>query len=281
MIAKGQKEEALGLQMLVDDCSDGFLQRLVKICSINIESLVNHPTGNFLIPKIIKRDQIFSKFAIKFCQKNFKRLTENEYSSRVLQFLIQSYSEFSLFAINQFRKNLPAYIQHFSSAVLVSVSIYQTEFDQESDFILDELTFGGRKILCKKFFKRALVAYIANCSMESLETLFYVLQRLMFHGEYFKERYSCLMLLGMAERGLHQALDFVATSIQCYAADCLKMPTFKFFLERIIENPKLAELAQLISQSFKRLSRQSLGRIHENSKAYAGYVKALYMFRHL
>lgn len=274
-IATSQKDEALGLQLLIENCSEEVVSRLSKIALDNLEQLLVHPTGSFLIQKLVWRDSEFSKLITNYSQAHFKTMSENEFSSRVLQCLIERDSDFRRKAVQIFRQDLKSYIQSFSSAFLVSVAIKLADCDQEREFILFELFKNPKRLLSKKYFKRVLVAFIGSSSLGVLNVLFNTLLSVFTPYDFFRDRYSCLVLLALIERGFKPAVDIVIHCLRFNTYELLRWSVFKYMLERTKGDLGLASLRILISQILWNLPRQVMNQIQQNDKTYSAFIMAI------
>lgn len=276
-LALESKESALALQLCIDDCSEEFLARLGKIATSNIEALIIHQTGNFVLQKIMKKNSQFSCFVSDYCFKLFKSLSENEYSSRVMQCLIESDPSFRKRVLTLFREDLNSYIQTFSSAFLVSVAVRMADTEYERDILKSSLKLHPKRWLAKKYFKRVLVAYIISCASEELDSLYDLLSGLFKPYDFFRDRYSCLILLAFVERRHPASHNLVLGCIQDRPFDLFRWSVFIYFLEHLSHGSNSIELMESIHQTLINLSHIAIGSISANVKTYRNYVLSLAM----
>lgn len=279
-LATERKDDALALQLHIENCSMKVLNRLSKAINSNIEMLLDHPTGNFVVQKLIKRDLKLAELISMKCKGAFKELAKNEFSSRVMQCLIETNQDFRKYVLNLFNQDLDSYIQSFSSAFLVSVAIRHADHDSQRDFIKSTLQSHTKKWLAKKYFKRVLVAYISSCSEIALVGLFKLLTSVLAPYDFFRDRYSCLILLTFTERGFTPASDIVLQCINEKPYDMLRWSVFRYFLEHISQNRNLSALAVNIHQILTTFSDDTMLRISENNKTQRNYYSAMELINH-
>lgn len=278
-LATERKDDALALQLYIENCSKTVLSKLAKVASSNIELLLCHPTGNFVVQKLIKHDAEFAKLASLKCRDSFHELALNEFSSRVMQCLIETDQDFRKYVLALFRDDLDSYIQSFSSAFLVSVAIRHAETDAERDIIRNTLKFNPKRWLTKKYYKRVLVAYISNCSEQSLTGLYKLLTSVMKPYDFFRDRYSCLTLLTFIERCHKPASELVLQCIMEKPYDLFRWSVFRYFLEHVTENAGLISLQSAIYEKLVSLPHELMSAISENGRTHRNYLAALELIK--
>lgn len=274
-LATERKDDALALQLFIDDCSQAVLTKMASVAGLNLNLLLSHPTGNFVVQKLIKKDSEFAELVSFKCKETFHELAKNEFSSRVMQCLIESIPSFRKHVLQLFRDDLDSYIQSFSSAFLVSVAIRHADTDAERDIIRTTLRNHPKRWLTKKYFKRVLVAYISSCSEQALHGLYKLLTSVLKPYDFFRDRYSCLTLLTFIERSYKPASDLVAQCIDEKPFDLFRWSVFRYFLEHVTENDKLTNLQKCIHQQLVAIPLDSMRRISENDRTHTNYTSAL------
>ena len=273
--ATGGKDDALALQIFIESCTPAATNHLAAGVSQHIDELVSHPSGNFVVQKLIRGYPNFSELVASYCRANFARLAANEFSSRVMQCLIETNPVFRKHSLNLFRKDLETYTRTFAAAFLVSVAVRCADSDEERDLLSGTLAISPKSWLARKYFKRVLVAYRAVCSQTALERLFFLLAKTMAPYDFFRDRYSCLVLLACVERGLPAALNAVFEVLFARTFDKFRWSVFKYFLEHLLEKPSLDKFRIKLHINLRNLDPTAMKAIFKNPKVYYNYNSAL------
>ena len=274
-LATSSKDDALALQVFVDSCSLEATSHLAACVLPHLAVLVGHSTGNFVVQKLARQSASFAELVADHCRANFTKMAANEFSSRVMQCLIETNVNFRLHALALFRQNLDTYTQTFSAAFLVSVAVRCADSDEERDIISHTLAVNPKRWLSRKYFKRVLVAYVAVCSESALLNLFALLVRTLSGYDFFRDRYSCLVLLALVERGLPDAQCAVLECLHSRAYDLFRWSVFKYFLEHLIEKPALEQFKREINFNLKCIHQASMKVIVCNLRTFSNYNSAL------
>lgn len=274
-LATGGKDEALALQVFAESCTPASADHLVAGISQHVEELASHPTGNFVIQKLIRGYPSFADLVAAHCRADFAQLAANEFSSRVMQCLIETNPAFRKHALTLFRKDLETYTQTFAAAFLVSVAVRCADSDEERDLLSGTLAVSPKRWLARKYFKRVLVAYIAVCSQNALERLFSLLSKTLAPYDFFRDRYSCLVLLACVERGLAAAQYAVFEVLFGRSFDLFRWSVFKYFLEHLIEKPTLDKFRIKLHINLRSLHPNTMKAISTNPRVYYNFNSAL------
>lgn len=274
-LTTGNKDDALALQIFAENCTPQASEHLVSCLSQYLGEVSGHPTGNFVVQKLIRSNPNFAEKVSAYCRADFSRLSTNEFSSRVMQCLIETNSSFRKFALAHFREDLETYTQTFAAAFLVSVAVRCADNDEERDLLSSTLAIAPKRWLARKYFKRVLVAYISVCSEPALDRLFGMMSSSMTAYDFFRDRYSCLVLLACIERGLVQAQKAVFEVLLGRSFDLFRWSVFKYFLEHLLEKPILERFRFKIHINLRSLHPTAMKAISANLRVFSNYNIAL------
>jgi hypothetical protein len=87
-LATGSKDDALSLQVFAETCSQAAADHLASCIAHHLGEMAGHPTGNFVVQKLIRGSSNFSNIVAAHCRADFINLAANEFSSRVMQCLV-------------------------------------------------------------------------------------------------------------------------------------------------------------------------------------------------
>ena len=173
--ANDSKEESLGLQAFIMECSEESLLVIRKILLSKVCLLDIHKYGSYVLQRLIIRDAYSMNFLSSYFNKNFLILMHNEFSSRIMQLLIECSASFRKTSINQLKANFSNALTSSPASHLIKACIKNVTNLEELSFILNKLE-ENPKMISNSIFRNVLIAYAQICSQSNLQKIALILR---------------------------------------------------------------------------------------------------------
>ena len=267
---------ALQLQLHITSCDISCIRDIAANTIDSIGMLIRHPTGNYLVQKLMARCGSFASTVASYCKHSFRDLVSNEYSSRVMQCLIESHEDFRRHALAVFGSDLTFYLRSFSSVFLISLAIKQQKADDLRDVLRFRLFKPIKKLIYNRYYKRILVSYIAVCSLYRLGWLFKQIKRLYPKlSDLLKDRYSSLILMSFIERNVYDLKVEILQSIYENPLEFIKGELFDYFIQQVSIRQSASGFRREIENVFRNLSTINMSVIGKDPLLYIKWNKAV------
>ena len=274
--ATQSKASSLSLQFFAERCPPECLDRLSDLVKSNLDTLIIHNFGSYLVQRMLTRDRRLAQYLIGYCQSNFVLLANNEYSSRVMQRLMELSAPFRIFAMKSFRYNLSSFTEGVAAGFLVSAGILKAHTEEERDIF----TFSISKeiptqLLENKYFKKILVTYLACCSEERLDVIFELLGVEDSIISFLQDKHSCFVIMKFLERKHRQTASALFRSIQYSPIEAISAKFFGYFIGLLIKKEETRPLIPKVSAQLRSISRAKFICLLEEPVLYQVYSGAV------
>ena len=273
-LCMSEKEISVSFQAYIESCSEEEVKQICDWVFANMNQMIVHQYGNYIVQKLVKRSAMFQKSVATYCQTKFYDLASNEFSSRVMQTLVEMSKDFRTFCLKSFKSDLSNYAQSISAVFLLSVAIRCSASDSEYSFVKDALLRNTKKWLGNKYLKRIIVSYLQNCSSQGLDSIFKGLRIESTFLKFLDDKYSCYMLLMFIERHHDLTKAHLLKRLQTDLKGLLSTKFFRFFFSKIL---KCGE-ASLITEINKQLAKVSAKDNFEKQLSQDNLYFFAYMF---
>lgn len=240
------KELSLNFQNYLSDCTEEETRIIGQKLSNHYPELITHKYANYVLQRLVAKDQYTLKALSSYCQANFIELTHNEYSSRVIQALIEASICFRRFAINKFKSDITLCMGKITAVYLLIACIKNTTDLREVRFIVDSLSHNQGLMSCK-LYQRALVTYVQHCTAEDLEEVCRVMKMKRNFRSFLNNKFTSYVILTMLQRGQQSVVEYLLNLMVFRIETLFETRFFKLLLSKLWEQKSGAALAQIIS----------------------------------
>lgn len=274
--ATQSKASSLSLQFFAERCPPECLDRLSELVKSNLDALITHNFGSYLVQRMLTRDRRLAPHLIRFCQSNFLLLANNEYSSRVMQRLMELSPSFRIFAMKSFRYNLCSFTEGVAAGFLVSAGILKAHSEEERDIFTHSIQKQTMtQLLENKYFKKILVTYIASCSEARLDAIFESLGIEDSIFSFLQDKHSCFVIMKFLERKHKQTASALLRSIQFSPIEAVSAKFFGYFIGLLIKKEETRPLIPHVSAQLRSISRAKFSCLLEEPVLYQVYCGAV------
>ena len=256
------KTSSMALQASIDSCSEMGLDRLFGFVRNNLDFLVAHRFGSYLIQKLLVRDGRMAALLTEYCQAFFYQLANDEYSSRIMQRLIELSPTFRRFAMLTFKSDLELYTKGVAAGFLVSAGVLHSQNEEERDVIMNHIKKGSpHKILENKYFKKILVTYLTVCSSEKLDKLFSWLRFDKGIRYFLQDKHSCFILVKYLERHHHKSCAAMINTLKRKTVSTIRTKFFGYFIGQLVKKQETVRICLEISETLRSINREDFGNL--------------------
>ena len=244
--ATDSKEKSIFLQNVLIECSEFNKTKLRAFLFFNFNELIQSKFGNFFIQSMVEYDNESLKKTTEICMDKFDKFSKNDHSSRVLLKLMRINEVFRIFAMRKFGKKFENYLKSTPSGFLISFGVSQVNTPKETYFIFEYICKNPNKWSRSKVFKKILLAFISFCPEETLNRLVSLLALKSDVFKYLKEKFMCLILVRLIERGHPETLKLTLKSIRERPLDFLDGDYIGYFVAEINKWPELDRFSEAV-----------------------------------
>ena len=209
--------------------------------------LVRNQLGNYVIQKLVIRDQRVRELAEALCSDNFDSFCLDEYPSRVMQILVEVSKKFRGFVIDRFTSDPWSATANIASVFLASAVIKHTEDLEQVNFISKMVKYDLQQVLTCKYMKRILMTFCERASFATLDELFYDLGMNQGIGHISNNKILTYVYLSFLFRQHRPSIVLLEEAIKFSISTLLKTKFFIFLLERAIRSETHPDLSALVT----------------------------------
>lgn len=241
------KKISMAFQQLVWTCWLGQFSELSHSIVKGIKRLIYDPLGNYVLQKIIEKDQKVREAAEDFCMEDFGSLCQDQYASRVIQCLIETSEYFRVFSTDFFREHVWSLIDSMPSIYLFVTIIKCSKDDQEIDFVRNMIAKDYKSVIESKYMKRIVVSYLIKVQEEKLAELFllFKLKRKLNFVKLFNDKFLPYVLLTFICRSFSPAVDLLQYYIQNNFKQLLKTKHFMFVIMKVMTIDSISDKSHM------------------------------------
>lgn len=259
----GSKDLNVAFQHFIMDSNYEVVEQ-IRLQVINrFETFINNKNGNYLIQKLIQRDQIALHQVFLRSLDNFRRYALNEYASRVMQTLIELHPQFRLFVHSYFSSDLAFSYTSITVTFLLLIAMRFSENSTEYLYVYDHLR-RDPSIFEIKLFKRVLIAYFQFADKEMTGDMWKLLLSIEPFENLFDKKFSSLILLMVVRRSADLAMKDIAWYISSRLPMILKKKYFKVVLQKLFQ-PKYSKFRHLLNVALTQVPFEHLERMKAES----------------
>lgn len=234
------KHTSVCLQQLLAVVQVGSDSSPIISCVVNnLAFLIVNPYGNYVIQKLVVRNNTLLRLAEDFCIKHFAQLYDNEFASRLMQLLIEISPDFRTIAAYFFKENLQACVNGISAIFLATSILRSWNHVNQLDFVIYNLKYNLRESLQNKYMKRILVVFLDIAPDSMLETTFGLLRFETELLEHLNDKYLAFACYYFIRRGYQPAIRLLRDLISFKLCNLLVTKHFKYVMIRLLNNPLL------------------------------------------
>jgi hypothetical protein len=271
-LVTSDKASAVALQVLLETCSMACKAAVQSVVSENVEKLLVHRTGSYLVQKLLTSGtEEFQPQVVKNCQDNFNKLASNEFASRVMQKLLEINEGFKKFVLKRLSQDLTPFVRDFSAVFLVSGAVQAAETDEERVFVRNTLAQNPKKWLQNKYFKRILVCYLQTCSTSELTTTYMIFRKGSSIFTALEEKYCSLVLLTFIERGLIVAQTETLTLLSFHCTEMIGLKFFGYFVSQLLRKPIHCEFVRKVDLTLRTAGKATFEILMSDPALYKIY----------
>lgn len=248
------KASAVALQVLLGQCSYACKATIQSVVSENMELLLVHRTGSYLVQKLLSEaGPCFTEKINNICQKEFNKLVSNEFASRVMQKMLEVNEAFKTSVLDRLKTDLSPYVKDFSAVFLVSGAVQAADTDKDRAFVKDTLAQNPKKWLINKYFKRVFVTYLQTCSLSDLADSYVLFKSGTSLFASLEEKYCSLVLLTFVERGLLQAQEDILELLHGSCAQIIGIKYFGYFISQLLRKCSVREFVRRVDRTLRNV----------------------------
>lgn len=238
--ATKDKVKSIALQLFIDSCPPEILAIVGELSLQNIEFLVVHRQGSYVVQKIVSRSPLFRKFIGISLSMAFEEYVQNEFSSRVLEKLAAMSDNFRNLTIKLFCKNWEQLIRNLPAVMFLCGCIKSMGDNSGLEMVRSHLLENQDLLFTSKRYKRVLVVFAEVCSQRDLDNIFKGLMKQKDLMEILDDKLLVAVMVEMIKRGLPGAINLLLEAIWWNLPALIDCKHFKqIFLDLIPEQEKL------------------------------------------
>lgn len=261
------KHRSVRFQTYVQFCPTETLNHVSDRVIADLEYLMKHEFGNYLVQRLVKRDALLSKTVEDCCRTNFVDLASNEYSSRVMQTMLAQSDAFRLFALDSLRSNMRLCFSQMSVVFLLSMSIGIAKSDAEISFVRDYIISDIQNTFSSKFFKRVGISFLEKASQADLDLVFTRLNMSANLERFLADKYYTYIVLVFLKALHGPALEALTLFIKTNLVSAVKAKYFKFMMLSLVKEC-LPAAVSLVNNALLHVPTAQLRRLLEEDIHY-------------
>lgn len=271
------KKEALDLERVFKTVMVDDQVNLKNIICSDLEFLMLHKFGNYIVQKVIPLDSGIMLKAIQICRDKFDTYAVNEYSSRIMQCLVEKSAEFRLFTLKRFKARPGLWLKSIAALFVLSTCIKKAEMVSDFDFV-KEILFKNKQqgLYASKYMKRALVSLVESCPDSELSTLFQELDIRKNILKILEDKYMTYLMVAFMRRSFMTCIMIVGEAITGKLKDLLQCSYFKLLINKLLSVGSPQALAG-INTSLRRISLQNLKTLSSRGNNATNFYYYLFM----
>lgn len=237
--ATNDKERSLALQMFIERCPPEILSIVGELSLQNIEFLVVHRQGSYVVQKIISRSPLFRKCIGISMTMEFEEYVQNEFSSRVLEKLAALSRNFRNLTIKLFCKDWEQLIRNLPAVMFLCGCIKDVSEEANIGMIKGHLLANQDLLFTSKRYKKVLMVFVEVCNSRDLHSMFLGMMKQKTFIEILNDKLLVYVVIVMIRRGLPQAINLLMEGLWHRMPVLLDCKYFKqLFLDLIPEDQK-------------------------------------------
>jgi len=217
------------IQRQLSSCDKDHASMFSRIARNRLEELSTHRLGNYILQRLMERDQSLRKLFQQQSLRAFSKYSSNEYSSRVLQACVLMDSDYCSSVLSFCSQYLNLVTRAAPAAFLATTCITQAD-ETSCYFLIRELNNNPVQWLDRKFFKRLLVSLIHKSSQQYLDMMYNDLLPLFRADNLFTEKYNLHIMMAFLEKRYLPALRELLVIISLDLRMIIMQKYFRLFL---------------------------------------------------
>lgn len=260
----GSKDLNVAFQHYIMNTQPEILAFIRQKAVQELDSLMFHKHGNYLIQRLIQRDKISCHTIFKVCMDNFRQFGENEYSSRIMQVLIEVHPGFRAYVHTYFSSNIAFSYSKICVTFLLLIAMRHSDTSQEFQYVYDHLK-RDPGLYEFKLFKRVLIGYFQFADYSMIGNMWSLILTIEPFEAYFDKKFSSLILLMVIRRNYEVALKQIAWYFSSRFSEIIKRKYSKVVAEKFLQ-PKYMNFRQLLCTALTVMKEEELKNIQTGSE---------------
>lgn len=231
-------------------------QRVAELATQDLEFLITHQFGNFLVQRLMGSYPRLFKAVYSLCQSQFTKLVVNEFSSRVMQNLVETSTEFREFSLRRFKSQKQLWLKNIAGLFVLNSCMKHSA--PESYKFVEEHVFSSMSGLeNSKNLKRALVSLV-DSTPQSYHSKFATVLGVSQNMPYWlNDKYLTYLLIAFVRSRYEPAWNGLLKLIRESLPKLLKTRYFKLLINKFI-SLEIIDIIQTLHQTLVRVRKEDV-----------------------
>ena len=228
------KKGALDLERVLETGSKEERQNLITLICVDLEYLMLHKFGNYIVQKVIPLEVTIMSKATKVCREKFDQYSINEYSSRVMQCLVEESADFKAYSLHRFAARPDLWLKSIAALFVLSTCMKKASSVADFSFVKKTIFQNKQRFHSSKYMKRALVSLVESCPDAELPSLFHELDSEVHIKRYLEDKYMTYLMVAFMRRSFEPCVRIVGEAITAQLKDLLPCSYFKLLINKLL-----------------------------------------------